>query len=71
MSVTVSASESIEGVADFEESVTAEAHAEYSESESSTTSTSKEEEGEESTTVPVGKRVRITENRAAPTPSRR
>ena len=64
VSVTVSASESIEGVASFEESVTAEAHAEYSESESSTTSTSREEEGEESTVVPVGKRVRITENRS-------
>ena len=64
VSVTVSASESIEGVASFDESITAEAHAEYSESESSTTSTSREEEGEESTVVPVGKRVRITENRS-------
>ena len=63
VSVEVTASQSIEGVAGFEEKVSAEAHAEISESDTETEETSQEFEGEEGTTVPVGKRVRITETR--------
>ena len=63
VSVSVSASEEIEGVASFEESIETEAHAEYSESSSTSSETSREEESDETTTVPTGKRVRITEMR--------
>ena len=75
VSVTVTATQEIEGVASFEESVTAEAHAEISESETDTSETTKEDEGEEGTTVPgptfdengnitmPGKRVKIVETR--------
>ena len=59
--VSVKSTESIEGVASFEESVEAEAHAEIDESEGE--STTNETEGEEGTTVPKGKRVRIVETR--------
>ena len=63
VSVEVTASQSIEGVAGFEEKVSAEAHAEISQSDTETEDTTSEFEGEEGTTVPVGKRVRITETR--------
>ena len=63
VSVEVTASQSIEGVAGFEEKVSAEAHAEISQSDTETEETSQEFEGQEGTTVPVGKRVRITETR--------
>ena len=59
--VSVESSQSIEGVAEFKESVETEAHTEFSESQGS--SVTKEDEGEEGTTVPVGKRVRIRETR--------
>ena len=59
--VSVTAGQEIEGVASFEESVETEAHAEISESEGQ--ETTREQEGEEGTTVPVGKRVKITETR--------
>ena len=61
ISATVEASEEIEGVASFKESVRTEAHAEISETEGS--ETSREDEGEEKTKVPVGIRVKITETR--------
>ena len=61
VSVSVEASESIEGVASFSEKIETEAHAEITESEGS--ETSREQEGEESTVVPEGKRVAITETR--------
>ena len=61
ISVTVKSSQSIEGVASFDESITAAANREVSESEGS--STSRSVTGEESTVVPAGKRVRITETR--------
>ena len=64
VSVSVTAKEGVEGVAEFEQSIEAEAHAEFSESSSTASETTSEEEGEEGTTVPVGKRVRITENRS-------
>ena len=64
VSVSVESEQDIEGVASFKESVTAEAHAEVSESESSSSSTTRDEGGEESTTVPKGKRIRVTETRA-------
>lgn len=59
--IAVESEQDIEGVASFKESVETEAHAELSESEG--TETTSEVEGEEGTTVPVGKRVRITETR--------
>ena len=62
VTVSVEATESIEGFAEFSESLETEAHAEISESEGR--ETTKEAEGEEDTTVPVGKRVKITETRA-------
>ena len=60
--LTVEAEEGVEGVASFKESVETEAHAEISESEGS--STTRDEGGEEGTSVPVGKKVIITETRA-------
>ena len=63
VSVTVSASESIEGVASFEESVTAEVHTEIAESESSSSESGKEDESSETTTVPVGVLQKFTLNR--------
>ena len=62
VSIEVTASEGVEGIADFEEKVSAEAHAEIEESEGH--SVTREEEGEEETTVPKGKRVMVTETRA-------
>ena len=59
LSVTVESKQSVEGVAEFGESVTAEAHAEWEETQGSESTS--EAEGEENTTVPMGKRVRITE----------
>ena len=64
VSVSVTASQSIEGFAEFEESVTAEAHAEISESSSSSESSSREDSGSENTSVPIGKCVVIRETRA-------
>ena len=61
LSVTVKASESIAGVASFDESITAAASREASESEGS--SSTRSVTGEESTTVGARKRVRITETR--------
>ena len=63
VSVTVSATESIEGVAEFGEEATTEAHAEISETSSSTTSTTKEAEAEETTVVPKGENAKITGQR--------
>ena len=62
VSVTVESQQNIEGFASFDESVTAEAHAEMEESEGH--STTHEDTGEEGTTVPKGKRVRIVETRS-------
>lgn len=59
--VAVESTQSIEGIAEFKESIETEAHTEFSESQGS--STTSEIEGEEGTIVPVGKRVRITETR--------
>ena len=61
VSVTVKASEKIEGVASFEEAITAAANHEVSETQGS--SSTRTETGEENTSVPVGKRVRIVETR--------
>ena len=61
VSVTVKASEKIEGVASFDESITAAANHEIAETHGS--STTRSTTGEEQTTVPNGKRVRITEVR--------
>ena len=61
VSVSVEASQSIEGIAEFKETLETEAHAEITESEGS--ETTREEEGEEGSSVPVGKRVRIIETR--------
>ena len=58
---SIESEQSIEGVASFKESVEVEAHAEISESRGS--ETDKEDEGSEGTTVPIGKRARITETR--------
>ena len=58
---SIESEQSIEGVASFKESVEVEAHAEISESRGS--ETDKEDEGSEGTTVPIAKRVRITETR--------
>ena len=63
VSVEVSSSQSIEGVADFDEKITTEAHMEIAESETSSSEITKETEDEESTTVPAGAIVRITESR--------
>ena len=74
ISTTVEAEQDIEGVASFKESITAEAHKEFSETHGS--ETDKENEGSEGTTVPgpvfnadgsvltPGKRVRIVETRS-------
>ena len=62
LKVSVESSQSIEGVAEFKESVETEIHEELEETEGS--ETTKEQEGAESTSVPVGKRVRITQTRA-------
>ena len=62
VSVTIKSSQSIEGVASFDESITAAANHEVSESHGE--ATTRGESGEEHTTVPVGKRVRITETRS-------
>ena len=61
VSVTVKSSQKIEGVASFDESITAAANREVSESEGS--SSTRSVTGDESTSVPAGKRVRITETR--------
>ena len=61
VSVTVKSSQKIEGVASFDESITAAANREVSESEGS--SSTRSVTGDESTTVPAGKRVKITETR--------
>ena len=58
---TIESEQSVAGVASFKESIEAEAHAEISESQGS--ETDRESEGSEGTTVPVGKRVRISETR--------
>ena len=63
VSVSVEAEEGIEGIASFKESVEAEAHAEISESESDTSTDGHTSDDDERTTVPVGMRVRITQNR--------
>ena len=60
-SVTVKSSQKIEGVASFDESITIAANHEVSESEGA--SSTRSVTGDESTTVPAGKRVRITETR--------
>ena len=61
VSVTVKASQNIQGVASFEESITAAANREVSESEGS--SSTRSDTADEATTIPAGKRVRITETR--------
>ena len=61
VSVTVKASEKVEGVASFEEAITAAANHEVSGSAGS--SATRTETGEESTVIPMGKRVRLTETR--------
>lgn len=64
--LTIEAEEDIEvpgvGGGSLKESLETEAHTEFEESSGS--STTREDEGGESTTVPVGKRVRVTETRA-------
>ena len=62
VSVTVKASEKIGGVASFDESITAAANHELSETTGS--SEQRTATGEESTSVPPGKRARITETRS-------
>ena len=59
--VTLEAEQSIEGVASFKESLETEVHNEFSESIGS--ETTNEQEAEEATTVPEGKRVKITQTR--------
>ena len=59
--LTLEAEQSIEGVASFKQSLETEVHTEFSESTGS--ETSKEQEGDEATTVPKGKRVKITQTR--------
>ena len=59
--LTVEAEQSIEGVASFKESVETEVHTEFSESTGS--ENTKEQGADEGTTIPVGKRVRITQTR--------
>ena len=61
VSVTVKSSQNIQGVASFDQSITAAANHEISESEGS--SSTRSVTGDESTTIPAGKRVRITETR--------
>ena len=63
VSVSVTAKQSVEGVAEFDESMTAEAHAEVSESETSSQQTSSEDESEHELVVAPGKRVRVTMDR--------
>ena len=60
-SITVKSTQKIGGVAGFEESITIAANREVSESEGS--SSTRSETADEATTVPAGKRVRITETR--------
>ena len=74
LKISLETTQSVEGIAEFKESVEAEAHREFSETDSS--SSTKEEGGEEGTTVPgpkfdaegnlltPGERVRIIETRA-------
>ena len=64
VAVEVSAKEGIEGVAEFDQKVTAEAHAEISESESESSEITKENEDEETFTIAAGAHVRITESRS-------
>ena len=61
LKTSIESEQSVEGVASFKESIEAEAHREVSESQGS--ETDKEDEGSEGTTVPIAKRVRITETR--------
>ena len=61
VSVTVKSSQKIEGVASFDESITAAANREVSESEGS--SSTRSVTGDESTMVPPGKSAQITETR--------
>ena len=61
LKTSIESEQSVEGVASFKESIEAEAHREISESQGS--ETDKEDEGSEGTTVPIVKRVRITETR--------
>ena len=62
VSVTVKSTQKIEGVASFEESITAAANHEISETQGESSTHS--ESGEEQTIIPIGKRVRITETRS-------
>ena len=59
--IHIEAEEGIEGFGSIKESIEQEVHAEFSERSSS--ETTNEREGHESTTVPVGSRVRILETR--------
>ena len=61
VSVTVKSTQKIGGAVGFEESITAAANREVSESEGSSSTHS--DTADEATTVPAGKRVRITETR--------
>ena len=61
LETTVEAEESVEGVASFKESVTAEVHAEFSRTEGHEESS--EQEGETATTVKAGTRARIIQTR--------
>ena len=62
--ISAEAEQSVEGVASFKESVEAEAHTEMSESSSQSQTATHEDTGEETTEVPEGKCIVITESRA-------
>lgn len=57
--VSVEATESIEGVAEFTEAVTSEVHTEVTDSETSSSESGREAGGEESTVVPEGYKVKF------------
>ena len=63
ISVSVESEQDIEGIASFKESITAEAHTEFSESETSSEETGREEGGSEGEDVPTGDRILITQTR--------